>query len=99
MNVPCTSIVDVAVGTAAWVRVPVTTRTTYDTSVDGDLDWEDVTELVPAMVTAITMPLTFSIAHGIGIGFIAYAGIKLLAGRAVSVKNIRAFGCAIKKVS
>ncbi len=46
-----------------------------------DLDWEDVTEFVPAMVTAITMPLTFSIAHGIGIGFITYAAVKILAGR------------------
>jgi AGZA family xanthine/uracil permease-like MFS transporter len=33
-------------------------------------------------VTAITMPLTFSIAHGIGLGFICYAAIKVLAGRA-----------------
>ena len=32
-----------------------------------DLDWEDTTEFVPAIVTAITMPLTFSIAHGIGL--------------------------------
>ena len=40
-----------------------------------DLDWEDVTEFVPAVITAITMPLTFSIAHGIGIGFICYAEI------------------------
>jgi AGZA family xanthine/uracil permease-like MFS transporter len=47
-----------------------------------DLDWEDPTEFVPAMVTAISMPLTFSIAHGIGIGFIVYALIKLLAGQA-----------------
>jgi len=47
-----------------------------------DLDWEDTTEFVPAVVTAITMPLTFSIAHGIGIGFICYAAIKILAGRA-----------------
>jgi AGZA family xanthine/uracil permease-like MFS transporter len=47
-----------------------------------DLDWEDATEYVPAMVTAITMPLTFSIAHGIGLGFIAYVLIKILAGRA-----------------
>ena len=47
-----------------------------------DLDWEDTTEFVPAMVTAITMPLTFSIAHGIGLGFICYAAIKILAGRA-----------------
>lgn len=46
-----------------------------------DLDWEDTTEFVPAIVTAITMPLTFSIAHGIGIGFITYAAAKILAGR------------------
>lgn len=46
-----------------------------------EIDWEDVTEYVPAVVTAISMPLTFSIATGIGFGFIAYAGIKLLAGK------------------
>ena len=46
-----------------------------------DIDWEDPTEFVPAMVTAIAMPLTFSIAHGIGVGFIVYAAIKILAGR------------------
>jgi AGZA family xanthine/uracil permease-like MFS transporter len=46
-----------------------------------DLEWDDSTEYVPAMVTAITMPLTFSIAHGIGLGFITYVLIKLLAGR------------------
>ncbi|MBX9761265.1 MAG: NCS2 family permease [Beijerinckiaceae bacterium] len=46
-----------------------------------DLDWDDPTEFVPAMVTAIAMPLTFSIAHGIGLGFIVYAAIKILAGR------------------
>ena len=33
------------------------------------------------MVVIVTMPLTFSIAHGIAFGFIAYVGIKLLAGR------------------
>jgi len=46
-----------------------------------ELDWEDVTEYAPAVVTAVTMPLTFSIANGIAFGFISYAGIKLLAGR------------------
>ena len=43
-----------------------------------DIDWDDPTEFVPAMVTAIAMPLTFSIAHGIGLGFIVYAAIKIL---------------------
>jgi len=45
------------------------------------IDWDDVTEVAPAVVTAVCMPLTFSIATGIGCGFIAYAAIKLLAGR------------------
>jgi len=46
-----------------------------------EIDWEDVTEYAPAVVTAIAMPLTFSIANGIAFGFILYAAIKLLAGR------------------
>jgi AGZA family xanthine/uracil permease-like MFS transporter len=47
-----------------------------------ELDWDDVTEYAPAIVTAIAMPLTFSIATGIGFGFITYAAVKLLSGRA-----------------
>lgn len=47
-----------------------------------ELDWEDVTEYVPGVVAALAMPLTFSIAHGIAFGFITYAAIKLLSGRA-----------------
>ena len=47
-----------------------------------EIDWEDLTETAPAVVTAITMPFTFSIAHGIAFGFITFAAIKILAGRA-----------------
>lgn len=46
-----------------------------------ELAWDDLTETAPALICALAMPLTFSIAHGIAFGFIAYAGIKLLAGR------------------
>jgi adenine/guanine/hypoxanthine permease len=46
-----------------------------------EIAWDDLTESAPAVVTAITMPFTFSIAHGIAFGFISYAAIKLLAGR------------------
>lgn len=46
-----------------------------------DIDFSDATEYAPAVVTVVAMPLTFSIAHGIAFGFIAYTGIKLLAGR------------------
>jgi len=47
-----------------------------------DIDKEDITESAPAAVTAIAMPLTFSIAEGIGLGFISYILIKFLSGRA-----------------
>lgn len=46
-----------------------------------EVDWEDVTEYAPAVITALSMPLTFSIATGIGFGFVSYAGIKILSGR------------------
>lgn len=46
-----------------------------------EINWEDVTDYVPAVITAISMPLTFSIATGIGIGFITYAAVKILSGR------------------
>jgi adenine/guanine/hypoxanthine permease len=46
-----------------------------------DIPWDDITEALPALVTALAIPFTFSIAEGIGLGFIAYAGLKLLTGR------------------
>lgn len=46
-----------------------------------DIDFEDSTEYIPAAITIIAMPLTFSIADGIAFGFITYAGMKLLTGR------------------
>ena len=46
-----------------------------------EITWDDVTEYAPAVVTAIAMPLTYSIATGVGLGFITYAGAKLLSGR------------------
>ncbi|MCA3246122.1 MAG: NCS2 family permease [Azospirillum sp.] len=52
-----------------------------------DLDWGDITEYAPGMIAAMAMPFTFSIAHGIAFGFIAYAAIKTLAGRAAEVSG------------
>ncbi|PHS79000.1 MAG: guanine permease [Rhodospirillaceae bacterium] len=46
-----------------------------------DIDWDDVTEYSPAVLSAILMPLTFSIANGIAIGFITYAVVKVASGR------------------
>ena len=47
-----------------------------------DLDWEDAGAYVPAVLTAIVMPFTFSIANGIAIGFISYAVINTATGNA-----------------
>jgi AGZA family xanthine/uracil permease-like MFS transporter len=46
-----------------------------------EIEWDDVTEAAPAVVTALAMPFTFSIAEGIAFGFITYAAIKLASGR------------------
>jgi AGZA family xanthine/uracil permease-like MFS transporter len=46
-----------------------------------EIDWEDATEFAPAIIAAITMPLTFSIAEGISFGFISYTVIKILCGK------------------
>jgi AGZA family xanthine/uracil permease-like MFS transporter len=43
------------------------------------LDWSDNTELLPALIMIIMIPLTFSIANGIAIGFISYVVLKLAA--------------------
>jgi len=51
-----------------------------------EIDWEDITEFAPAVVTAITMPLTYSIATGIGLGFITYVLAKLVAGKPQEAK-------------
>jgi len=45
------------------------------------IEWKDYSETVPAFLTVVMMPLSFSIATGVAFGFIAYAAIKLLSGR------------------
>ena len=59
-----------------------------------DIDWGDVTESAPAVITAITMPLSFSIAEGIGLGFISYILIKVFSGRAREC-SLAAYGIAL----
>ena len=46
-----------------------------------EINWDEVTDVAPVVVTAVTMPLTFFIANGIGFGFITYAVVKVLSGR------------------
>lgn len=46
-----------------------------------DIRWQDLTEAAPVGVVCITMPLTASIATGIGFGFISYVAIKAFSGK------------------
>ena len=52
------------------------------------IDWEDITESIPAFLTMLMMPLSFSITDGIGFGFISLAFLKLVTGRSKEVHPI-----------
>ena len=52
------------------------------------IDWEDITESIPAFLTMLMMPLSFSITDGIGFGFISLAFLKLVTGRRKEVHPI-----------
>jgi AGZA family xanthine/uracil permease-like MFS transporter len=45
------------------------------------IDWRDHTESIPAFLTLIGIPLSYSIADGLTLGFISYSVIKLFSGR------------------
>lgn len=49
------------------------------------LDWSDNTESLPALIMIIMIPLTFSIANGIAIGFISYVVLKLAANKTTDI--------------
>jgi len=46
-----------------------------------EINWDDITEAAPVVVTALAMPLTYSIANGIAFGFITWTAVKLASGR------------------
>ncbi len=51
----------------------------------GKIDWSDIGIAIPAFLTIALMPFTYSIANGLGAGFIAFALIRLFQGRAREV--------------
>jgi adenine/guanine/hypoxanthine permease len=53
-----------------------------------NVSFDDLTEAVPAFLTIIMMPLTYSIANGFAFGFVSYTFIKVLAGRYKDVSII-----------
>ncbi|MCQ9185150.1 NCS2 family permease [Streptomyces sp. IBSBF 2953] len=46
-----------------------------------EIDWADHTIAIPAFITMVMMPFTYSITNGIGMGFIAFVLLRLVAGR------------------
>jgi AGZA family xanthine/uracil permease-like MFS transporter len=50
------------------------------------IEWSEFTETLPSFLIVIGIPLTYSIADGLALGFVAYPVVKLLAGRARDVK-------------
>jgi AGZA family xanthine/uracil permease-like MFS transporter len=53
-----------------------------------DIDWKDLEIAIPAFLTIVLMPFTYSISVGIGAGFIAYVLIKLVVGKAGQVHTL-----------
>jgi AGZA family xanthine/uracil permease-like MFS transporter len=50
------------------------------------LDWDDYTELLPSFLVLLGIPLSYSIADGLALGFIAYPLLKLIGGRGRDVR-------------
>uniref|UniRef100_UPI003570A459 NCS2 family permease n=1 Tax=Saccharospirillum salsuginis TaxID=418750 RepID=UPI003570A459 len=46
-----------------------------------NINWKENTDAIPAIVTVVMMPLTFSIAEGIALGFLTYAFLKVFTGQ------------------
>jgi AGZA family xanthine/uracil permease-like MFS transporter len=46
----------------------------------GEIDWHDLRNAIPAFLTIVTIPLTFSIANGLGLGFLSYALLQVMTG-------------------
>lgn len=56
-----------------------------------DINWSDFTEALPAFMTIIGIPLTYSIANGIGLGFISFVIVYVFAGKAREIKPLMWF--------
>jgi AGZA family xanthine/uracil permease-like MFS transporter len=51
-----------------------------------EIPWDDLDVAIPAFLTIVVMPFTYSITNGIGAGFVAYGFIKLTRGKANEVR-------------
>jgi AGZA family xanthine/uracil permease-like MFS transporter len=51
------------------------------------LNWSDATELLPALIIIVMIPLTFSIANGIALGFLSYVVLKIATGKVTLISS------------
>ena len=59
------------------------------------IDWSNYAESMPAFLIIIGIPMTYSIADGLALGFIAYPVVKLLAGQGRDVKWLMYFTAVV----
>ena len=60
-----------------------------------DIDWADKTMAVPAFITMVMMPFTYSIADGIAWGIISFVAIKLGTGKKDQINVVMGTLCAL----
>jgi AGZA family xanthine/uracil permease-like MFS transporter len=77
---PLTSVVPIEVGAAALVIVGALMMAQVV-----DIDWKDWTISFPAFLAIVVMPFTYSIANGIGVGFVSFVIVRAFAGKAKEV--------------
>ena len=63
-----------------------------------EVNWDDLTEAAPVVVLLLLTPLTFSIAHGITLGFITYAAAKVLGGKLSSAARPQVRHCRYGRI-
>lgn len=86
-------------GVAPMVRYPVIAPAliligVYMIPVIRRIDWDDLTEAIPAFLTMVVMMMAFSITDGIAWGFITYTVLKLVTGKVRQIKPLVA-ACAV----
>jgi AGZA family xanthine/uracil permease-like MFS transporter len=60
-----------------------------------NINWEEFEDAAPAFFTAVGMPFTYSIATGVGLGFIVYVIAKVFRGKAKEVHPVMYFVTAV----
>ena len=58
------------------------------------IEWDDASESVPAFLTMVGIPLAYSIADGLALGFISYPVVKVLTGRGRQI-GMMSYGIAV----